>query len=248
MIVEHSSVNPNKAVHIGHVRNAVLGDTIVRILRATGEEIETHNYIDNTGVQVADVVVGFLHLEKKSLEEIKAIPGRFDYYCWDLYARVGGWYEEDKTRLEVGTRTLHEIESGTGAVADTAEFISSRIVDCHLATMARLDISYDLLARESDILSMHFWSRAFELLKASGTVVYETEGRNKACWVMRSEDDNQDEESEHDADKIIVRSNGTVMYTGKDTTTQAKASQSTPTARCRPTNRCRRRPLSPLFE
>lgn len=216
MIVEHSSVNPNKAVHIGHVRNAVLGDTIVRILHATGEEIETHNYIDNTGVQVADVVVGFLYLENKSLDEIKAIGGRFDYYCWDLYARVGGWYEEDKSRLEVRTRTLHEIESGTGAVAEAAEFISSRIVDCHLATMARLDISYDLLARESDILSMHFWSRAFELLKASGTIVYETEGRNKGCWVIRSEDANQDEDSEHDADKIIVRSNGIVMYTGKD--------------------------------
>ena len=222
LIVEHTSINPNKAAHIGHVRNAVLGDTIVRILQASGETVEIHNYIDNTGVQVADVVVGFLHLENKTLDEIKRIaesPGRFDYYCWDLYARVGAWYEEDKARLELRARTLHEIEAGQGATAEAAEYISSRIVDCHLETMARLDISYDLLACESEILHLHFWTHAFEKLKASGAIVYETEGRNKGCWVMKAEGEaaaETDEESEHDADKIIVRSNGTVTYTGKD--------------------------------
>jgi arginyl-tRNA synthetase len=221
LIVEHTSINPNKAAHIGHVRNAVLGDTVVRILQATGENVEVHNYIDNTGVQVADVVVGFLHLERKTLDEIKAIAegaGRFDYYCWDLYARVGAWYEEDKSRLEIRSRTLHEIEEGSGATAEVAEYISSRIVDCHLDTMRRLDISYDLLARESEILHLQFWAHAFEKLKESGAIVYETEGRNKGCWVMRAEgaESQSDEESEHDADKIIVRSNGTVTYTGKD--------------------------------
>jgi len=226
LIVEHTSINPNKAAHIGHVRNAVLGDTVVRILTSTGESVEVHNYIDNTGVQVADVVVGFLHVEGKTLDEIKQIaegPGRFDYYCWDLYARVGAWYEEDKSRLELRTRTLHEIEAGGGETAAVAEYISSRIVDCHLETMARLDISYDLLARESEILHLHFWDRAFEKLKASGAIIYETEGRNRGCWVMRAETSDQeaagaDQEkaSEHDADKIIVRSNGTVTYTGKD--------------------------------
>jgi len=221
LIVEHTSINPNKAAHIGHVRNAVLGDTIVRILQATGETVEIHNYIDNTGVQVADVVVGFLHLENKTPDEIKRIaegPGRFDYYCWDLYARVGAWYEEDKARLELRARTLHEIEAGQGATAAAAEYISSRIVDCHLETMARLDISYDLLARESEILHLHFWAHAFEKLKASGAIVYETEGRSKGCWVMKAEGEaaSTDDDSEHDADKIIVRSNGTVTYTGKD--------------------------------
>jgi arginyl-tRNA synthetase len=229
-IVEHTSINPNKAAHIGHVRNAVLGDTTARILKAVGENVEIHNYIDNTGVQVADVVVGFLHLEKKSLAEIKSLAERpatrreerFDYYCWDLYARVGQWYEEDKSRLEVRARTLHEIEAGGNPTAEIGEYVSSRIVDCHLDTMARLDISYDLLARESEILHLQFWAHAFALLKTAGAIVHETEGRNKGCWVMRAEEapgrnlQSEDSESEHDADKIIVRSNGTVTYTGKD--------------------------------
>ncbi|HEX9004933.1 MAG TPA: arginine--tRNA ligase [Blastocatellia bacterium] len=232
LIVEHTSINPNKAAHIGHVRNSVLGDTTARILKATGETVEIHNYIDNTGVQVADVVVGFMHLENKSLAEIKAIAERpvtkrednFDYYCWELYSRVGQWYEEDKTRLQIRAQTLHEIEEGNNATAEIGEYISSRIVDCHLETMARLDISYDLLARESEILHLHFWAHAFEKLKASGAIVFETEGRSKGCWVMRAEEGRGDgetggqgeTESEHDADKIIVRSNGTVTYTGKD--------------------------------
>ncbi len=219
MIVEHTSINPNKAAHIGHVRNAVLGDTIVRVLQETGETIEVHNYIDNTGVQVADVVVGFLHLENKHLDEIKAIAEqeRFDYYCWDLYARVGAWYEEDKSRLELRARTLHEIEAGEGEAAVAAEFISTRIVECHLQTMARLGISYDLLARESEVLHLHFWANAFEKLKASGAIDFETEGRHKGCWVLPADDAEKSESSsDYEADKIIVRSNGTVTYTGKD--------------------------------
>ncbi|MBK8316328.1 MAG: arginine--tRNA ligase [Acidobacteria bacterium] len=222
LIVEHTSINPNKAAHIGHVRNAVLGDTTIRILRAMGETVEVHNYIDNTGVQVADVVVGFIHIEKKSLDEIRKLAeggGKFDYYCWDLYAQVGAWYEEDKTRLEIRAKTLHEIEAGGNATAEIGEYISSRIVDCHLDTMSRLDIGYDLLARESEILHLHFWTHAFEKLKASGAIVLETEGRNKGCWVMRAEETEENaaqKETEHDADKIIVRSNGTVTYTGKD--------------------------------
>jgi arginyl-tRNA synthetase len=230
LIVEHTSINPNKAAHIGHVRNAVLGDATSRILKAAGDNVEIHNYIDNTGVQVADVVVAFLHLERKSLEEIKTLAERpatkreesFDYYCWDLYSRVGQWYEEDKTRLEIRARTLHEIEHDEGDAASIAEYVSSRIVDHHLDTMARLDISYDLLARESEILRLHFWSQAFDKLKAAGAIVFEEEGRNKGCWVMRAEESeiadlkSEIADSEHDADKIIVRSNGTVTYTGKD--------------------------------
>jgi arginyl-tRNA synthetase len=218
VIVEHTSVNPNKAAHIGHLRNAVLGDTIVRLLGAAGEQVEIQNYIDNTGVQVADVVVGFKYIEQKTLDEIKAIEGKFDYYCWDLYARVGGFYEEAPSRLDLRKRTLHELEAGQGETYEMADYISTRILGCHLSTMARMSVVYDLLPRESDVLHQHIWERAFELLKERRAIEYETEGRLAGCWVMRAEEEDAEteEESEHEPDKVIVRSNGTVTYTGKD--------------------------------
>ena len=218
LIVEHTSVNPNKAAHIGHIRNAVLGDTLVRLLKACGEDVETQNYIDNTGVQVVDVVIGFVFLEEKSLADIQQIEGKFDYYCWDLYARVGQFYEADPERKKLREQVLHEIESGQGEIAGIADYVAMRVLQCHLDTMERLGIRYDVMPRESEVLHMHLWDAAFERLKASGSIIYETSGRNKGCWVMKAEqsETTQDEESEHDADKILVRSNGTVNYTGKD--------------------------------
>jgi arginyl-tRNA synthetase len=210
VIVEHTSINPNKAAHIGHVRNAVLGDTFVRVLKNRGRQVGVQNYIDDTGVQVADVVVGFRHIEKKSLDDVRAIPGKFDYYCWDLYARVGDFYAVGPENKALQGETLHAIERGGTADAELAAYVAARIVDCHLTTMERLGIRYDLLARESDILRLHFWQRAFELLKASGAIRLESEGKNAGCWVLTMETDAKDE------DKIIVRSNGTVTYTGKD--------------------------------
>jgi arginyl-tRNA synthetase len=227
-MVEHTSINPNKAAHIGHVRNAVLGDTFVRILKAAGDRIEVQNYIDNTGVQVADVVVGFLHLEKMDLDQIKALDASltkdytFDYYCWDLYTKVGLFYrdgnlagemnpEKSKLRNEV----LHALEEGgDNPIAVLADYVATRNVECILDTMERLGIRYDLLARESDILHLHFWERAFELMKNTGVIRYETEGRHAGCWVMPFE--SYTGTDEHESDKIIVRSNGTVTYTGKD--------------------------------
>jgi arginyl-tRNA synthetase len=210
VIVEHTSINPNKAAHVGHVRNAVLGDTFVRVLQGRGRQVGVQNYIDDTGVQVADVVVGFRHLEKMSLEEVKAVPGKFDYFCWDLYARVGDFYAVGAENRALQAETLHAIERDGNPEAEMAAYVAARIVDCHLATMERLGIRYDLLARESDILRLHFWHRAFELLKASGAIRLESEGKNAGCWVLTMETDAKDE------DKIIVRSNGTVTYTGKD--------------------------------
>ncbi len=226
-MVEHTSINPNKAAHIGHVRNAVLGDTFVRILRAAGENVEVQNYIDNTGVQVADVVVGFMHLEQMTLDDIKALdkslpPGRtFDYYCWDLYTRVGLFYrredangEPDAERLKLRAETLHAIEEGNNPTAELADYVATRNVECILDTMERLGIRYDVLPRESEILHLHFWDAAFERMKERGVIHLATEGRNKGCWVMPFESHTGTDE--HEADKIIVRSNGTVTYTGKD--------------------------------
>ena len=212
VIVEHTSINPNKAAHIGHVRNSILGDTFVRLLKARGHEVLTQNYIDDTGVQVADVIVGFEQLEKKSVAEVRAIDSRFDYYCWDLYARVFEWYGEDKERKALQAATLHAIERNDGSTAELGEYVAARIVRAHIATMARLDIGYDLLVRESDILHQHFWTRAFELLKETKAIDFETEGKANGCWVLKMDatDGGVDE------NKIIVRSNGTVTYTGKD--------------------------------
>lgn len=227
-MVEHTSINPNKAAHIGHVRNAVLGDTFVRILRAAGERVEVQNYIDNTGVQVADVVVGFMHLERMTLDQIKALDENvttlhhsFDYYCWDLYTRVGLFFRDDNPtgepnpeKLKLRTEVLHALEAGNNPTAELADYVATRNVQCILDTMERLDIRYDLLARESDILGLHFWDRAFELMKQAGVIRLETEGRSKGCWVMPFESHTGTDE--HEADKVIVRSNGTVTYTGKD--------------------------------
>ena len=221
VLVEHTSINPNKAAHVGHLRNAILGDSFVRLLRFAGREVDVQNYIDNTGVQVADVVVGFLQLAKKSRAEVEQLADqpRFDYYCWDLYARVSQWYEQDKQNLQARVQALHAIEQGGNETAQIADLISIAILRRHLETMDRLDIEYDFLPRESEILHLHFWDAAFEKLKSAGVLTYESEGKNQGCWVMRRAGTTQtaaDPEVSEEDQKVIVRSNGTVGYVGKD--------------------------------
>jgi arginyl-tRNA synthetase len=232
VLVEHSSINPNKAAHIGHLRNAILGDTFVRLLRFAGREVDVQNYIDNTGVQVADVVVGFMHIERKSRAEIEALAAapRFDYVCWDLYARVSHWYEEDKANLKARADTLRAIEEGNNETAAVADLISIAVLRRHLETMDRLDIEYDFLPRESEILHLHFWDAAFAKLKEAGVLTYETSGKNAGCWVMRRAGTAKalttggaegtgritGEDVAEEDQKVIVRSNGTVGYVGKD--------------------------------
>ena len=220
-IVEHTAINPNKAAHIGHLRNAALGDAFGRLLRYLGRTVEIQNYIDDTGVQVADVVVGFRELEGKDLDAVRRIAEstRFDYYCWDLYARVTEWYDGDKERLRIRSAALHDIEHGGNETAAMAQFIADRIVRRHLETMARLNIGYDLLTWEGDILRLHFWTHAFEFLKRTGAVFLQTEGKLQGCWVMRIEDDEapgEPDDAEEQREKVIVRSDGTVTYVGKD--------------------------------
>ncbi len=216
IIVEHTNINPNKAAHIGHLRNAVLGDSLVRCLKWLGHRVETQNYIDDTGVQVADVVVAFRHLENKTLAEVEAMSRapKFDYVCWDVYSRVATHYAQSPEAQKLRQETLHEIEHG-GEAAQWARVIARAIVERHIATMLRLGIEYDLLPKESDIIALHFWERAFELLKKSGAVVFENEGKHKGCWVMKL-DESAEFVGMDEPDKILVRSNGTVTYTGKD--------------------------------
>ena len=251
-LVEHTSINPNKAAHVGHLRNAILGDTFVRLLRAAGQKVDVQNYIDNTGVQVADVVVGFLHLEQSGVpgvsaeeqhtligikklmadlaKEVKADPSNrenlFDYYCWYLYARVNNWYgaldviEQDQAlvaaRKQIRLDVLHQIEAGNNEIAEIAELISTAVLRRHLETMLRLDIEYDFLPRESEILHLKFWESAFEQLKQTGVLYFENEGKNKGCWVMTRPGAEIAEGDLNEDAKVIVRSNGTVTYVGKD--------------------------------
>jgi len=214
-IVEHTNINPNKAAHIGHLRNAVLGDSLVRCLRSLGRAVEVQNYIDDTGVQVADVVVGFVDIEHRTVAEVAAIREPFDYHCWDLYGRVGRWYGEDPARQALRRETLHALESGAGERAEMGRLVARRIVVRHLKTMARLGIGYDLLTHESDILALDFFHDAFEKLKAAGAVQLEAEGKNAGCWVMPLKETPEFAGLE-DPDKVIVRSDGTVTYVGKD--------------------------------
>jgi arginyl-tRNA synthetase len=237
IIVEHTSINPNKAAHIGHVRNAVLGDTMARTLRYAGHNVQVQNYIDNTGVQVADVVIGFLHMEKRTPVGVKvlAMDPRFDYYCWDLYAKATVFLAGDKElAAKLRGETLRAIEQGRGEEAEIGQVVGDAIVTCHLRTMARLGIAYELLARESEILHLHFWDAAFATLKASGAIQFVTSGKMAGCWIMpwknevkeveeakevrevAEDEGNADDEDENTQDKIIVRSNGTVTYVGKD--------------------------------
>jgi arginyl-tRNA synthetase len=228
IIVEHTSINPNKAAHIGHVRNAVLGDTMARTLRHAGYNVQVQNYIDNTGVQVADVVIGFLHMEKRTPVSVKmlAMEPRFDYYCWDLYAKATQFFAEDKAQAAaLRGETLRAIEEDRGEDAEVAQTVADAIVSCHLQTMARLGISYELLARESEILHLKFWDAAFAKLKESGAIQLATSGKMAGCWIMPWEEEKtrintesaeKSEEDENRQDKIIVRSNGTVTYVGKD--------------------------------
>ncbi len=231
ILVEHSSINPNKAAHIGHLRNAILGDTFVRLLRASGRQVDVQNYIDNTGVQVADVVVGFQHLEQKSFAEVEALTKlpRFDYFCWDLYARTSLWYAPEGVKnaanLAVRAAVLADLEHGGNPTSDLAELIATAVLRRHLETMDRLDIEYDFLPRESEILRLKFWDAAFAQLKEKGVLTFEDAGKNKGCWVMKrvgatesaplAEGEDAAKLAEDDQ-KVIVRSNGTVGYVGKD--------------------------------
>jgi arginyl-tRNA synthetase len=228
VVVEHTNINPNKAAHIGHLRNAVLGDVLVRVQRHLGYRVEVQNYLDDTGVQVADVVAGLIHLQGVATEEAARTavresrwpngpvePKGFGYLCWDLYAEVGRTYLAKPETKAWRDEVLHAIEAGNNETARVAAVVADAVVQSHLATMGRLGVAYDLLPRESDILHKHFWARAFELLKASGAIHLEKDGRHAGCWVLDLSDSEEFAGME-EPDKILVRSNGTVTYTGKD--------------------------------
>jgi arginyl-tRNA synthetase len=230
-LVEHTSINPNKSAHVGHLRNAILGDSFARMLKPDefkpGYEIGVQNYIDNTGVQVADIVVAVTAVKGMTLDavrewltELLETNQRLDYVCWDLYAAVSQWYDSDPAqeaaRKQLRLDTLHKIEAGGNDTAEIAELISTGVLRRHLQTMERLGIEYDFLPRESEILHLQFWETARQLMVEKGVLYLETEGKNKGCWVMRRAGVEATLEGPDEDAKIIIRSNGTVTYVGKD--------------------------------
>ena len=217
-IVEHTNINPNKAAHIGHLRNAALGDSFVRCLRFLGRQVEVQNYLDNTGVQVADVIVGLENMLDRTLSDVASVEGKFDYYCWDVYAKVSDYYQQSEENKKLRSRAMQAIEAGGNPTAELAEHVAMRVASAHLATMARINVYYDLLPRESEILHLKFWNKAYALLKETRAIYYVDSGKHKGCWVMNTAGGEEAASNGEAADdeKIIVRSDGTVTYVGKD--------------------------------
>jgi len=204
--VEHTSVNPNKALHIGHARNVVLGDTISRLLASYGHNTTVLNYVDDTGVQVADVVLGITYM-RIPLEDAQS--RKFDHYIGDsVYVEVNKAYERDKSLLEKRKEVSKKIEEGEGKEALLARDLTRRVLKAQLETCWRLGAEYDLLNFESDILSSGYWKEIFELLKAKDIVKLQKGGKFDGCWVMEGDEDEEE--------KVLVRSDGTTVYAAKD--------------------------------
>jgi len=206
IIVEHTSVNPNKALHIGHIRNIVVGDTVSRILTKANYKVNVLNYIDDSGLQVADIIVGFKHFK---FDEEPPNGKKFDHYCGDdVYVKTTQKYELDSSLQEIRKNTLKELEDGNSETAAFGDMITRKVLAGQLQTCWNLNVSYDCLNFESQIIRSGLWSKIFEKLKEMGLIEFENEGKNAKCWVIRGEN-NED-------DKVIVRSNGTATYIAKD--------------------------------
>ena len=226
VVVEHTAINSNKAAHVGHLRNSCLGDTVVRMLRSQGYHVEAENYIDDSGVQVADIVVGFSLLQQGKLEIPEGnqqLPGEsFDYYCSRVYVAVGKAYEAQPELLELRKAVLHAVEHGSEPDSGPdypviAADLSRQIVQAHLSTMSRLNISYDLLTWESAILGAGLWQHVFKMLCERNLVEKPETGPLAGCWVLPfGEGEVQTEEGDHTSNKVLVRKDGTATYTAKD--------------------------------
>lgn len=206
--IEHTSVNPNKALHYGHLRNIVIGDSIRRILEFTGHNVQVLNYIDDSGLQIADLVVGFKHagfpIEPEN--EIK-----FDHYCGDtVYVKVNEQYSVKKELVDAQKNILKDLENHDSENAKFASIITKRILKEQLKTCWRIGSRYDLLNFESHILQTKMWDDIFDQLKLKGIIKLVREGKNDGCWIVQIKGEKEGE------DKILLRSNGTATYIAKD--------------------------------
>ena len=206
IVVEHTSVNPNKALHIGHIRNIIIGDSISRILEKAGYKVNVLNYIDDSGLQVADIIVGFKHF---GYAQEPPNGKKFDHYCGDdVYVKTTEKYEGDSSLEEIRKNVLKELEDGDSETAKFGDRITRRVLSGQLETCWNFGVTYDCLNFESQIIRSGLWREIFEKLKEMKLVEFENEGKNGGCWVIRG--DGKEE------DKVIVRSNGTATYIAKD--------------------------------
>ncbi|HEX2184145.1 MAG TPA: arginine--tRNA ligase, partial [Chloroflexota bacterium] len=215
VLIEHTSINPNKAAHVGHLRNACIGDTLCRLFRRLGYSVEVCNYVDDLGNQVADTVVGLLHLP------LEGSYRRFGDFCWDVYAGVNAAYQAGRLAPERRQEVLEAVEAGRGNVAWIAAVMTERLVREHLEDMAEFGVTYDLLVWERDIIRQGFWKVAFARLRESPLLQLETEGKYAGCWVLKQPgSDSEAAGAAHgegfNPDKVLVRSNGLPTYTAKD--------------------------------
>jgi arginyl-tRNA synthetase len=206
IIIEHTSINPNKALHVGHMRNVIIGDILYRILKATNYDVIVLNYIDDSGLQVADIVVGFKFAGIPQDTKDKNV--KFDQYCGDeVYVKINEMYKNNPYLEEKRRLVLKEIEDGTSDIAKFASEITMRVLKDQLKTCWRMKAHYDLLNFESHIVVSKLWSKTFEMLKENCIAILQTKGKNKYCWVIRPENEEE---------KVIVRSDGTATYIAKD--------------------------------
>ncbi|WP_134683136.1 arginine--tRNA ligase [Brevibacillus migulae] len=211
VVIEHTSINPNKSAHIGHLRNSCIGDTLVRLLKRVGYNVEVHNYIDDLGNQLADTVVGLWNVPHKQEHT------RFGDFCWEIYSQVNKEYEQNPPLIEQRTNVLHALEEGNENLSWFGLLVAERIVREHLAEMGEFGIRYDLLVWESNIVREGFWDAAFHLLKQTSHFYQETSGKLEGCWVLKqASSEKEDRAAEHQFDKVLVRSNGILTYTAKD--------------------------------
>ena len=206
IVVEHTSVNPNKALHIGHIRNIIIGDIISRILKKANYKVNTLNYIDDSGLQVADIIMGFKYF---GFDQEPPNGKKFDHYCGDdVYVKTTKKYETDSSLEDVRKNILKELENGDSETAKFADKITRKVLAGQLETCWNLDVSYNCLNFESQIIRSGLWDKIFENLKEMNLIEFENEGKNEGCWVIRGEGKEED--------KVIVRSNGTATYIAKD--------------------------------
>lgn len=207
VVVEHTSINPNKAAHIGHLRNSCLGDTLARSIRFLGHEVEVQNYIDDTGIQMADVVWGLLHFKKKDISQVRQIDNPADY-LWDLYSEVNQMFQADERLLSQRREVHRKIEEREDPEYEMGNYISREVLKDHIRVMAEIGINYDLLVRERDIIELDFFTEAADILKRKGIMYLSEDPEKQGCWVIKYDREN--------IEKVIIRSNGTVTYIGKD--------------------------------